>query len=465
MTHVPPSRGFRTFVVIWAAQSLSVIGSGMTGFALSVYLAQLLYPAPDQKAELALAFTGLNLGFTIPFVFGAPLAGAWADRHDRKRIMILTNAANGLLAILTFLLMFSGTLHVWMLVCITVLAASAGAFHHAAFDASYAMLVSDRLLPRANGMMQTTWSLSSIISPALAALIIALPTLLPRDIRTFAPIVALTNGTPLVIAVDAVTFLLCALVLLLVHVPSPARSDRGASGRIEQSVWADMREGAHFIWQRPALLWLLAAFAVANMAGAPAGVIVPLLVKFNLAADWMARGHTFETALALLGISGGAGGLVGGLVVSTWGGLKRKRVYGVLVPMLLAGILQVVYGLSQLLLVSAVVASLGAATHPILNAHSQSIWQSQTPREMQGRVFSIRRLIAWTILPISTATGGALAALTDPGYVLAVLGLIWAVFIAAQLFNPYLLGIEGRTARCSQNAASIRASDEPSIPD
>jgi MFS transporter, DHA3 family, macrolide efflux protein len=124
-----------------------------------------------------------------------------------------------------------------------------------------------------------------------------------------------------------------------------------------------------------------------------------------------------------------------------------------------------VYGLSQLLLVSAVVASLGAATHPILNAHSQSIWQSQTPREMQGRVFSIRRLIAWTILPISTATGGALAALTDPGYVLAVLGLIWAVFIAAQLFNPYLLGIEGRTARCSQNAASIRASDEPSIPD
>jgi DHA3 family macrolide efflux protein-like MFS transporter len=382
MTYIPPSRGFSTFVVIWAAQSLSVIGSGMTGFALNVYLAQVLYPAPEHKAELALAFTVLNLGFTIPFVFGGPLAGAWADRHDRKQIMIVTNAINGVLAFLTFILMVSGTLHIWMLVCIGALAAAAAAFHYAAFDATYAMLVPDRLLPRANGMMQTTWSLSGIVAPGLAALIIALPTVFPRDIRAIAPIVGMTDGTPLVIAVDALTFLLCAVVLLLVHVPSPARSDRVTRGRIEQNVWADMREGAHFIWQRPELLWLLAAFAVANMAGAPAGVILPLLVKFNLAADWMARGYSFETALAVLGIAGGMGGVAGGLLVSTWGGLKGKRVYGVLIPMLLAGVLQVVYGLSPLLPLSAAVAALGAAMHPILNAHSQSIWQSYTPREL-----------------------------------------------------------------------------------
>jgi MFS transporter, DHA3 family, macrolide efflux protein len=85
MAYAPPRHGFRTFVIIGAAQSLSVIGSGMTGFALNVYLAQVLYPAPDQKVELALAFAVLNLGFTIPFVFGGPLAGVWADRHDRRQ--------------------------------------------------------------------------------------------------------------------------------------------------------------------------------------------------------------------------------------------------------------------------------------------------------------------------------------------------------------------------------------------
>ena len=84
--------------------------------------------------------------------------------------------------------------------------------------------------------------------------------------------------------------------------------------------------------------------------------------------------------------------------------------------------------------------------HPILNAHSQSIWQSHTPRELQGRVFSIRRLIAWTILPISTATAGALAGVLDPGYVLASLGSIWTLFCVAQLFNPYLLRVEDQAA-------------------
>ena len=456
MTYVPPSHGFRTFVIVWAAQSLSVIGSGMTGFALNVYLAQVLYPAPEQKAELALAFTVLNLGFTIPFVFGGPLAGVWADRHDRKQIMIVTNTVNGLITLLTFILMLSGSLQLWMLVCIGVLAAAASAFHYAAFDASYAMLVPDSLLPRANGMMQTTWSLSGIISPALAAFIIAVPALLPRDIRTAAPIGAMANGTPLVIAIDALTFFLCAAVLLLVHVPSPTRSDAGPSGMVEQSLWADVCEGALFIWQRPPLLWLLALFAVANLAGAPSGVVVPLLVKFNLEPDWAARGYTFETALAPLGVASGVGGVIGGLLVSTWGGLKRNRVYGVLAPMLMAGILQIVYGLSLLLLLTAAAASLGAAMHPILNAHSQSIWQSHTLRELQGRVFSIRRLIAWTIMPISTAATGALARVVDPGYVFASLGMIWALFCATNLFNPYLLRVDDKAALCAD--AEVRRS-------
>ena len=125
MAYAPPRHGFRTFLIVWVAQSLSVIGSGMTGFALNVYLAQVLYPAPEQKAELALAFTVLNLGFTIPFVFGGPLAGAWADRHDRKQIMIVTNIAEGLITLLTFLLMWSGALQLWMLVTVGVLAAAA----------------------------------------------------------------------------------------------------------------------------------------------------------------------------------------------------------------------------------------------------------------------------------------------------------------------------------------------------
>ena len=288
MTYAAPRHGFRTFVIVWAAQSLSVIGSGMTGFALNVYLAQVLYPAAEQRAELALAFTALNLGFTIPFVFGGPLAGAWADRHDRKQIMIVTNIAKGLITLVTFALMLSGNLQLWMLVCIGVLAAAASAFHYAAFDASYAMLVPDRLLPRANGMMQTTWSLSGIISPALAALIIALPGLLPRDaglLRRSRPwATARRSSLPsMPLRFSCARSCCCSFTCHRRCAVTLARA--AGSSRAYGATYARARA---YIWHRPPLMWLLATFVVANLAGAPTGVIVPLLVKFNLEPDWAA---------------------------------------------------------------------------------------------------------------------------------------------------------------------------------
>ena len=83
-----------------------------------------------------------------------------------------------------------------------------------------------------------------------------------------------------------------------------------------------MREGALYIWHRRPLLWLLGTFTVANFVGGPLGVFFPLLIKFNLAADWSTHGFTLETALALLSSAFSIGGVVGGFLISAWGGLK-----------------------------------------------------------------------------------------------------------------------------------------------
>jgi len=444
MTHTPPHQGFRTFVVLWSTQSLSVIGSGMTGFALNVYLAQTLYPETHQRAELAFAFTALNLASAIPFIFGGPVAGAWTDRLDRRMILLAANAASAVLTLAMLILMLTGTLNVWALVATGIIGSAIGTFHFAAFDASYAMLVPDRLLARANGMMWTTWSLAGIISPALAAFIMAWPGRGRQGLAPFGPFAAMTDATPLVIAVDTMTFVIAAAALLFVHVPSPQRQDLAASASGMPSLWADIRQAVIFIWDRRPVLWLLGTFTVANLAVAPAGVLVPLLVKFTLAPDWQARGYTFDTALALLSVTAGIGGLIGGLLISTWGGLERRRVYGVIIPMLVGGVAQVAYGLSSLLLFSAVAAFVKAFMEPIFNAHSQAIWQSITPRELQGRVFSVRRLIAQATRPLGTTVAGLAAGVLDPGYVYAALGLVWVVFSAAQLFNPYMLRVEDK---------------------
>jgi MFS family permease len=443
LSHTSPPNGFRTFTIIWLTQSLSVVGGRMMGFALNVYLVQGLYPAPEQRAELALALTALNLAFFIPVVLGAPLAGACADRHDRRRTMILADLLNGLVCLVIIVLMLAGVVELWMLVLTGIVSAVAGAFHFAAFDSSYAMLVPDHLLPRANGMMQTTFWSSGVVAPGLAAFVMTLPALLVPGTE-MAPLDAIGDGVALCIAINALTFTLSAAVLFAVHIPSPRRSDVGADGRLETSIWSDIRAGVLYIWHRRPLLWLLGTFTLANFVGGTSSVITPLVVKFNLAEDWTARGFSYEAALALVGTLSGIGGVAGGVLISAWGGLKRARVYGVLVPMLLGGIADMVFGLSSLLFVAAAAGLAFSVMSPMLNAHSQTIWQTQTPRELQGRVFAVRRLIAQCTLPVGALSAGTLAGLFDPGHVLAALGALLVLFCAAQLCNPFLLRVEDK---------------------
>ena len=136
---------------------------------------------------------------------------------------------------------------------------------------------------------------------------------------------------------------------------------------------------------------------------------------------------------------------MGGLLISVWGGLKKKRVYGVIIPILIAGILQIIFGLSSLIYLTVAMNFLLVALMPIMNAHSQTIWQTQTPRELQGRVFAVRRLIAQFSGPLAVFIAGIAGGLFDPGIVLAVLGGIVVVFSTFQLFNPYVLRVEDKT--------------------
>jgi MFS family permease len=181
-TYEPPPNGWRTFLVVWSTQSISLVGSALTIFANTVWLTQTLYPRPEQKPELALALSALSLVFGVPVILLAPIAGAWADRHDRKRTMIVADTLSGCLTLLLAVLMATHLLQLWSLLIIEFFYALSGAFHGAAFDTSYAMLVPEKQLPRANGMMQTIWSLSGIISPGVAAFLISLPALARSDL-------------------------------------------------------------------------------------------------------------------------------------------------------------------------------------------------------------------------------------------------------------------------------------------
>jgi DHA3 family macrolide efflux protein-like MFS transporter len=442
----PPPNGFRTFVIVWVTQSISVFGSALTWFAVTVWLTQVLYPKPEQKPQLAFALTAIGLTYAVTLLV-TPIAGAWADRHDRKRTMMVVDFLNGCLSLSIMTLMVTGLLQFWSLISILVVFGALSPFHNSAFDTSYAMIVPEKQLPRANGMMQTIWSLSGILSPAIAAAIIALPALARAGTfpSTFNGLLSgLTDGSALAIGVDAATFFIASATLIFLNIPSPRRNLVKQGSTKKTSVWADIKEGALYIKRRPPLLWLLATFTMANFTSAPVEVFVPLLLKFNLAADWQSKGFAFESALAVISTVGGIGGVIGGVAMSTWGGVKRKRIYGVVIPILISGFVEIVYGLSPMLYLTAAANLLFVGLVPFMNAHSQTIWQSQVPRHLQGRVFSVRRVIAQFTAPIGIMMSGIAGAELNPGWILAGLGVLVSAFCVVQLFNPYLLRVEDK---------------------
>lgn len=442
MTSVPvapdaPAHGWRTFLYLWGSQALSVLGSGVSGFALNIYLTQTRFALDAQRAELAAALSLTALGWTLAALLGAPLAGALADRYSRRRIMLTCDVLGAGVLAGGAALVTLGTPPIWALVLLTASLGLIGTFHGSAFDTSYALLVPRARLPRANGLMQTVWSLSGLLSPALAALLIGLPALA----RSGGPawLAGIRDGVPLAFGIDAATFVLAALVVWRLSIPSPTRRDSGP----QPSLREDMRFGWRFIFARAPLLHLLLTFAAVNLLTSGVGVLHPLLVRFALLPDASARGLSPEAALATLWTAFSVGGLTGGVLVSTLGGLKRRRVLGVLVPVTLAGAAHAASGvLGALVPVCVAVACFGLMT-PIMNAHSQAIWQSQVPPELQGRVFSVRRLIAQCTAPVSTALAGVLAARFAPGSLLLWSGLALVLVGAAGLFSPVLRRVDG----------------------
>jgi MFS transporter, DHA3 family, macrolide efflux protein len=441
-----PANGFRTFVIVWLSQSVSALGTQLTVFAINIWLVQVLFPAPEQKQQLAWAITAFSMAHFVPLVLTTPVAGAWADRHDRKQTMFVADILNAVLSLVMAALMFTGRMELWGILIGAACYGVIGSFHNAAFDTAYAMLVPDSQLPRANGMMQTMWSLTAIVSPGLAAFLVGMPQF-ARQWNWGGPIgellAGMSVGTPLAMAIDGISFSLAAIVLLFLTIPSPKRTDVSAAGKLERSMWQDIRQGATYIWRRRPMLWLLGTFTLFNTLE-QWGQIMPLLVKFNLAADYTARGMTYETAIATLNTFGSVGAVIAGVLVSAWGGLKRRRVYGVIVPLMAAAALQIGIGLSGTIVMTTVFCFLAGFVLPSANVHSQAIWQTQVPRELQGRVFSVRRVIAQAAGPVGITISGWLAGRFDPGIVLAWFGAALVVFCIFQLFNPHLLRVEDK---------------------
>ena len=363
-------RKFRDFVVVWLGQFVSSFGSGLTSFGLGVWI----YLKTGSTSLFAINL----LAFTLPSVLFSPFLGALVDRWDRRKIMILNDCGSAFTTLLILILLLTGRLQVWHIYLSTFFNASFSAFQWMAYSASTTMLVPKEHLGRASGMIQIGDSVSMLVSPALAGALFV------------------SWGMKGIILLDFLTFLLAVISLLFVHIPQPAPVTSEAHKKM--TIWQQAAFGWKYILQRPGLLGLIFYFAVIYFAvGMVEALLEPMLLD-------MAQPDTAGFVLSFMGL----GAIGGTLIMSLWGGPKR-RAFGILLTGIVQGFVMLGFGISRSLVIITASIFLFSLLDPIVSASSQAFWQTKIPPDIQGRVFSVRRITSRFALAAAMAVAGPLA--------------------------------------------------------
>ena len=429
MTNQTTPNGLSTFLIIWIGQLVSLVGSQLTGFALGVWV----YDETGSVSWLAIT----QIAFAAPQVLFSPMAGVLADRWDRRTAMIVSDFGAGLAVLAAAILYLTDRLQPWMVIPINFWMAAFIALMWPAYTASITLLVPREQYGRANGFVQLGEALTQIAGPALAG----------------ALYVSIKLGNMALIDF-ASYFFAVILMILFVRIPRPPRTEEGRQAK--GSMWQEIRFGWNYITVRKGLLSLLLFFLAINFL---AGIMNPLFTPLVL-DNWEAN------VLGYIGTIMGVGMLAGTLVMSAWGGGKRK-VFTLLGAGVVGSIFLMLVGLRISIPLLAVCGFGFMFTLPLMNASSQAIWQAKVAPDLQGRVFALRRTIAWSsqmVAPLlaapladyvfkpGMAEGGFLTPVFGPiagvganhgvGVLISVLGLAMTLVCVLSFFNRHIRNVE-----------------------
>ncbi|MBN2304866.1 MAG: MFS transporter [Anaerolineae bacterium] len=367
------NRSLRTFYILLLTQTFSLIGSRMTGLAVGIKV----YQDTDQVTPLALvAFFS-----ALPTVLSASVAGVLADRWDRRKVMAVADAGQAVGTLILLVSFATGTFELWMLYVVAVITSVFGIFQGPAFQASVTMLVPDDHRDRANAIQQLTGPSAGVIAPILAGALFAV------------------IGATGVMTIDLLTFGVAITVVLLVHIPRPEQTAEGAALQPDK-VWKEALVGLRFLMKHRMLLALTVSATIANfLIGGAMVMNTPYILTLT---------HNDEALLGtLLGVMS-AGPVVGGILMSVWGG-TRPRIHTILPGIALEGVLLVIYGVTRSPLALGVALFFLLMPIPIVNASFMSLMQLKVPPDLQGRVFSTLTQTAMLLTPLTYLLAGQLA--------------------------------------------------------
>ncbi|MGQ9850842.1 MAG: MFS transporter [Aggregatilineaceae bacterium] len=361
----------RTFYLLIVTQTFSLIGSEMTSLAVSIWV----YQESGNVTPLTLA----AFFAAVPRLITPSLAGVLADRWDRRYVMMLADAGQAIGTALLLVSFLSDSFQLWHLYLVSAWQAAFSMFQGPAFSASVTMLVPDDQRDRANAVQQMRGAAAGLVAPTLAGALFAVV------------------GAPGVMTIDLFTFAVAITVVGLVHIPRPPQSEEGHTR--QSGIWHEALVGFHYLWKRRPLFAMICTATLINFLLNGVGVLItPYVLSLT----------SSEATLGMLLSLFSAGALVGGLIMSVWGG-TRPRTHTIFPGMLFTGLMFAGLGVARSPVALGAVAFALMIPLPIVNAAFDSILQIKVPPDLQGRVFAAVTQLAMLLSPLAYLLSGPLA--------------------------------------------------------
>jgi DHA3 family macrolide efflux protein-like MFS transporter len=400
----------RKVAVFLVGQTITTFGSFLVQYAILWHLTL------TTKSGLVLALASI-FGF-LPQAIVSIFAGVWADRVNRKIMIIVSDSTIAIATLVLAFFMLSGTDDLWLIFLVMAIRSVGAGVQMPAISALVPQIVPTDKLMRVNGINSSIQSSLTLLAPVAAAAVYA------------------NFSLEAVLFIDVVTAIIGLSLLATISVPTLAR----AASAEKPSYFTDLKEGLRYIFGNQLVRWVMAIFGIVFLLIVAPSNLSPLMLVRNFGSEvWM---------LTVLELAFGIGMVLGGALMAVLAN-KIDRIAAIIGTSILFGVLAIGLGFTVNLIVFYVLFFLIGLAVPAFSTSAMTLLQETVEPERQGRVFGFVGIVMAVAMPLGMAILGPLADVVSVEILMIVTGAATVLIAAIAVLLP-----AGRRAIAAAHAST-----------
>lgn len=395
----------RRITLFLATQTISLFGTALVQYAITWHITLTTQSGSMMTIAIVCGF--------LPTFFLSPFAGVWADRYNRKRLIMISDSAIALTTLIMALLFMAGHQSLWLLFVMSAIRALGSAVQTPAVGAILPQLVPEDQLTRVNGINGSIQALIMLVAPMASGALLGMASL------------------SAIFFIDVVTcFIAVGTLFLFLRVKDHDRMQKAQAG----GYFGDLREGVRFIATHPYLKQFFIFSGFFFVLVAPAAFLTPLQVARSF-GDQVWR-------LVAIEITFSVGMMLGGLLIASWGGFRNK-IHSMNLSGVVMGACTAAFGMVPSFWIYLGFMSVFGLALPLFNTPSTVLLQDRVDKDFTGRVFGVFGMISSSMMPMGMLVFGPMADKVAIEWIMLVTGALLMLLSLMLLKNTALLKAGG----------------------